>query len=91
VLIPLVAMPLLSRRLKEPDPVRADLGSDQWPSGAAGPPPEPVHQPPCDGDSGWSACPIAMLGLVTGPANALLFVYTESVLGPRGWRPPRCW
>jgi MFS family permease len=52
VLIPLAAMPLLSRRLKEPDRFERIRGAA---SGALcrllG-----RAQPPCDGGSGWSAC-----------------------------------
>jgi MFS family permease len=80
IVIPLAAMPLLSRRLEEPDRferIRRTASSAPAPPGRfLGRPPVAVRQ------RLWLVTVlIAMLGFVTGPANALLFVYSESVLG----------
>jgi MFS family permease len=78
LVIPLAAMPLLSRRLREPERFersrRAHAGGP-----AAG---RVLGRPPAALRSRlWMITAlIAMLGFVTGPANALLFVYSESVL-----------
>jgi MFS family permease len=79
-LIPLAALPLLSRRLEEPDRFERIRGA----AGVA-----VAHSRHLLGRAPaalrrrlWLICLlITMLGLVTGPANALLFVYSESVLG----------
>jgi MFS family permease len=80
VLIPLAAMPLLSRRLEEPDRFERIRGAA---SGAPAPRGRLLGRaPPALQRRLWLVCLlIAMLGFVTGPANALLFVYSESVLG----------
>jgi MFS family permease len=80
VLIPLAAMPLLSRRLEESDRFERIRGAA---SGALAPPGRLLGRAPAALRRRlWLVCLlIAMLGLVTGPANALLFVYSESVLG----------
>ena len=79
VLIPLAALPLLSRRLEEPDRferIRGAAGGAPAPSRLLG------HVPAALQRRLWLICLlITMLGFVTGPANALLFVYSESVLG----------
>ena len=79
VLIPLAALPLLSRRLEEPDRferIRGAVGGAPAPSRLLG------HVPAALQRRLWLICLlITMLGFVTGPANALLFVYSESVLG----------
>jgi MFS family permease len=75
VLIPLAALPLLSRRLEEPDRFERIRGAPA-PSHLIGRAPAALQR------RLWLICLlIAMLGFVTGPANALLFVYAESVLG----------
>ena len=79
-LIPLLALPLLGRRLEEPDRFERIRGA----AGVA-----VAHSRHLLGRAPaalrrrlWLICLlITMLGLVTGPANALLFVYSESVLG----------
>ena len=79
-LIPLAALPLLSRRLEEPDRFERIRGA----AGVA-----VTHSRRLLGRAPaalrrrlWLICLlITMLGFVTGPANALLFVYSESVLG----------
>jgi MFS family permease len=80
VLIPLVAMPLLSRRLEESDRFERIRGAA---GGALLPPGRLLGRAPAALRRRlWLVCLlIAMLGFVTGPANALLFVYSESVLG----------
>jgi MFS family permease len=80
VLIPLAAMPLLSRYLKEPD--RFERIRDVA-SGALRLPGRRLrHAPAVLRRRLWLVCLLlAMLGFVTGPANALIFVYSESVLG----------
>jgi len=79
-LVPLAAMPLLSHRLEEPDRFERIRGAA---SGARTPPGRLLGRAPADLRRRlWLVCLlIAMLGLVTGPANALMFVYAESVLG----------
>jgi AAHS family benzoate transporter-like MFS transporter len=79
-LVPLAAMPLLSRRLEEPDRFER-IGSAT--GGAPARTGRLLARAPADLRRRlWLVCLlIAMLGLVTGPANALLFVYAESVLG----------
>jgi MFS family permease len=80
-LIPLAAMPLLSRRLEEPDRFERIRGAA---SGALTPPGRRLlgRIPAALQRRLWLVCLlIAMLGFVTGPANALMFVYSESVLG----------
>jgi MFS family permease len=80
LLIPLAAMPLLSRWLKEPERFeRAQRAREAaqarawWVLGR----PAPALRPRL-----WQLTVlIGMLGFVTGPANALMFVYSESVLG----------
>src|SRR5262245_13248880 len=76
-LIPLAALPLLSRRLEEPDRFERIRGAVERRRGRI------LGRAPADLRTRlWLICLlIAMLGLVTGPANALLFVYSESVLG----------
>jgi putative MFS transporter len=79
LVIPLAAMPLLSRRLKEPERFqRAHRAAARSSEGRG----RILARPPAALRSRlWLiAALIAMLGLVTGPANALLFVYSESVL-----------
>ena len=79
-LIPRLALPLLGRRLEEPDRFERIRGA----AGVA-----VAHSRHLLGRAPaalrrrlWLICLlITMLGLVTGPANALLFVYSESVLG----------
>ena len=77
LVIPLAAIPVLSRWLQEPQRF-------QRARRAAGPPPpgRVLGRPPAALRSRlWMITAlIAMLGFVTGPANALLFVYSESVL-----------
>jgi MFS family permease len=80
LLIPLAAMPLLSSWLKEPERFeRAQRAREAaqarawWVLGR----PAPALRPRL-----WQLTVlIGMLGFVTGPANALMFVYSESVLG----------
>jgi MFS family permease len=78
-LIPLAALPLLSRRLEEParfERVRDQSGGAPGPGRLLGRAPAVLRR------RLWLICLlITMLGLVTGPANALVFVYSESVLG----------
>jgi MFS family permease len=80
LLIPLALMPLLSRWLKEPERFeRAQRVRGAAPARAGWvlARPAPALRPRL-----WQVTLlIAMLGFVTGPANALLFVYSESVLG----------
>jgi MFS family permease len=79
VLIPLAALPLLSRRLEEPDRFERIRGAAD---GAPAPSRLLGHVPAALQRRLWLICLlITMLGFVTGPANALLFVYSESVLG----------
>ena len=80
VVIPILAMPLLGRRLREPDRFerlrRARGGTPGTPGRILGRPPAALRP------RLWLVTTlIALLGLVTGPANALVFVYSESVLG----------
>jgi MFS family permease len=80
VIIPILAMPLLGRRLREPDRferLRRGVG------GTPGAPGRILGRPPAAlRPRLWLITMlIALLGLVTGPANALVFVYSESVLG----------
>ncbi len=80
VVIPLAAMPLLGRRLEEPDRFertrRATRGAPAGRGFLLGRPPAAVRP------RLWLLTAlIAMLSLVAGPANALLFVYSESILG----------
>jgi hypothetical protein len=89
VLIPLAAMPLLSRRLERPTGSSGSGGGRRHP-GAAKPPPGPCPSRPATAAlAGLPAHRHARL--VTSPANTLPFAYSESVLGLRGWRPPRWW
>ena len=78
--IPLAAMPLLGRRLEEPDRFRrmrqATRGVPERPWRVLARAPVAVRQ-----RLRLLTALIAMLSLVAGPANALLFVYAESVLG----------
>jgi MFS family permease len=80
-LIPLAALPLLSRRLEEPDRFERIRGDARRAAGRGrlrilGRVPAALRR------RLWLICLlITMLGFVTGPANALLFVYSESVLG----------
>jgi MFS family permease len=78
LLLPLVLMPLLSRWLKEPERFeRARRARQAAPSWRILARPAPRLRPRL-----WLVTVlIAMLGFVTGPANALMFVYSESVLG----------
>jgi MFS family permease len=78
LLLPLVLMPLLSRWLKEPERFeRARRARQATPSWRILARPAPRLRPRL-----WLVTVlIAMLGFVTGPANALMFVYSESVLG----------
>ena len=89
VLIPLAALPLLGRRLEEPDRLERIRGATARAAARGrilGRAPAALRR------RLWLICLlITMLGFVTGPANALLFVYSESVLGSRGWPPPRWW
>jgi hypothetical protein len=80
VLIPLAAMPLLSRRLEESDRFERIREAA---SGGLTPPGRLLgHALVALRRRLWLVCLlVAMLGFVTGPANALLFVYSESVLG----------
>ena len=80
VLIPLAAMPLLSRRLEESDRFERIRGVA---GGALSPPGRLLGRAPVALRRRlWLVCLlITMLGFVTGPANALMFVYSESVLG----------
>jgi MFS family permease len=74
-LIPLAALPLLSRRLEEPDRFERIRGAAAL-GRILGRAPAALRK------RLWLICLlITMLGLVTGPANALIFVYSESVLG----------
>jgi MFS family permease len=75
-LIPLAALPLLGRRLEEPDRFERIRGAARRSRRILGRAPAALRK------RLWLICLlITMLGLVTGPANALLFVYSESVLG----------
>ena len=78
-LIPLAALPLLSRRLEEPDRFERIRGGARRAAARGrllGRAPAALRR------RLWLICLlITMLGFVTGPANALLFVYSESVLG----------
>jgi predicted MFS family arabinose efflux permease len=75
-LIPLAALPLLSRRLEESDRFERIRGAAARGRSSRGRAPAALRR------RLWLICLlIPMLGLVTGPANALLFVYSESVLG----------
>jgi MFS family permease len=80
VVIPILAMPLLGRRLREPDRFqRLRRGGGATPGThhriLGRPPPELRSRL-------WlMTVLIGLLGLVTGPANAMVFVYAESVLG----------
>jgi len=89
--IPILAMPLLGRRLREPDRferLRRGLGTagtagTARTAGSRGTPGRilgrsPAHLRP---RLRRITALIALLGLVTGPANALVFLYSESVLG----------
>jgi MFS family permease len=80
VVIPLAAMPLLGRRLEEPDRfqrLRRDAGgTPRWRGRILGRTPVALRP-----RLRLVTVLMAMLGLVTGPANALVFVYSESVLG----------
>jgi MFS family permease len=80
LLIPLALMPLLSRWLKEPERfqrVQRVRSTAAVRAGRVLGRPAPELRPTL-----WLVTLlIAMLGFVTGPANALLFVYCESVLG----------
>jgi AAHS family benzoate transporter-like MFS transporter len=80
LVIPLAAMPLLSRRLKEPE--RFQRARRAAAAGGSAPAGRVLARPPAALRSRlWIITAlIAMLGFVTGPANALLFVYSESVL-----------
>jgi MFS family permease len=78
-LIPLIALPLLSRRLEEPDRFERIRGTA---SGRLAPHRLLGRAPAALRRRLWLVCLlITMLGFVTGPANALIFVYSESVLG----------
>jgi MFS family permease len=80
LLIPLAAMPLLSRWLEEPERFeRAQHARERVPArpGRILGRPAAALRPRL-----WLLTVlIALLGFVTGPANALMFVYSESVLG----------
>ena len=80
LVIPLAVMPLLSRWLVESDRFQRAQRSA---SGAAAPPGRFLRRPAAAlRPRLWLLTVLtAMLGFVTGPANALLFVYSESVLG----------
>ena len=82
-------MPLLSRLLKETDRFERIWGAVRRAAGAAaafwGMP-----QLPCDGDSGRSACS-SPCWASDRPANALIFVFSESVLGLPRMAPPGWW
>jgi MFS family permease len=80
VLIPLAAMPLLSRRLEESDRFERIRGPA---SGVRALPGRLLDRAPAALRRRlWLVCMLmVMLGFVTGPANALIFVYSESVLG----------
>jgi MFS family permease len=85
VVIPILVMPLLGRRLREPDRferLRRGAGTPGAP-GTPGTPGRILGRPPAELRSRlWLVTVLmSMLGLVTGPANAMLFVYAESVLG----------
>jgi MFS family permease len=79
VLIPMAAMPLLSR-LEESDRFERTRGATD---GALATPGRLLGRARAALQRRlWLVCLlITMLGFVTGPANALLFVYSESVLG----------
>ena len=80
VVIPIAAMPLLARRLREPDRFRRLRDSAGT---VAGTHERILARPPAELRSRlWlMTVLIGLLGLVTGPANAMVFVYAESVLG----------
>jgi MFS family permease len=76
-LLPLAALPLLSGRLEEPDRFERIRSAAARSRGRLlGRAPAGLRR------RLWLVCLlITMLGFVTGPANALIFVYSESVLG----------
>src|SRR6266536_1798024 len=93
LVIPLALIPLFSRWLEEPDRFRRSRAGAPRQPAAAGPSggvagatgragrflarPTPALRPRL-----WLIAVLtAMLGFVTGPANAMMFVYAESVLG----------
>jgi MFS family permease len=93
LVIPLALIPLFSRWLEEPDRFRRSRAGASRQPAAAGPSggvagatvrpgrflarPSPALRPRL-----WLIAVLtAMLGFVTGPANAMMFVYAESVLG----------
>jgi MFS family permease len=77
LLLPLALMPLLSRWLKEPERFERARARQAAPSWRVLARPAPRLRPRL-----WLVTVlIALLGFVTGPANALVFVYSESVLG----------
>jgi MFS family permease len=80
VLIPLAAMPLLGRWLEESDRFERIRGPA---NGARALPGRLLDRAPVALRRRlWLVCMLTvMLGFVTGPANALIFVYSESVLG----------
>jgi MFS family permease len=82
VLLPLAALPLLGRRLEEPERYRRLRGAPR-PAGAGQPSrPRLGHVPAgLRGRLCLLGVLAAAMSLVTGPANTLLFAYGENALG----------
>ena len=80
-LVPLVAMPLLARRLEEPDRYRRIRAAED-PQLAATRPPVLGRVRPGLRPRLWLLAALAFaIAFVTGPVNTFLFVYAENALG----------
>jgi MFS family permease len=80
-LVPLAAMPLLARRLEEPDRYQR-LRAARDPELAAARPPVLGHIPAGIRPRLWLLAVLAFaIAFVTGPMNTFLFVYAENALG----------